>query len=135
MSHVMRICVVSVVALTALLSSQGVAAEEEAVVTIVPSTRITVSMPTGAAAARVNPLGTKPLDSKRLSNRRGGTDAFNEMQLKGTVADNRAINVTTGSNVVTEGAFVGMVGLPLVVQNTGNNVLVQNATIINVQVK
>ena len=135
MSYVMRMQVVSGMALAALLSGQAVAAEQEAVVTSVPPMPIVMSIPTAAPAARINPLGTKPLDSKRLASRRGGTDVLNDMQLKGTVADNRAINVTTGNNVVTDGAFVGMVGLPLVVQNTGNNVLVQNATIINVQVK
>jgi hypothetical protein len=57
------------------------------------------------------------------------------MLLKGVVADNRASNLTTGNNVIAEGSFSGMVGLPLVVQNSGNGVLIQNATIINLQVK
>ena len=50
-------------------------------------------------------LGVKPVDAKVLARKRGGADVINDMQLKGVVADNRAINVTTGSNVITEGAF------------------------------
>jgi hypothetical protein len=87
------------------------------------------------AAERSNPLGVKPVEAKVLVGKRGGTDVVNDMMLKGVVADNRASNLTTGNNVIAEGSFSGMVGLPLVVQNSGNGVLIQNATIINVQVK
>ena len=67
--------------------------------------------------------------------RRGGIDVVNEMMLRGVVANNKASNLTTGSNVIADGAFSNTVGLPLVVQNTGNGVLIQNATIINLQLK
>lgn len=85
-------------------------------------------------STRANPLGVKALDSNSLARRRGGT-GLSDMRLNGVVADNRAINVTTGSNLVTEGAFTNASGLPMLIQNTGNNVLIQNATIVNVQVK
>jgi len=88
-----------------------------------------------AAVEQANPLGIKPVDADALAGRRGGTDVLNDMLLKGVVAGNRASNLTTGSNVVADGSFSGMVGLPVVVQNTGNGVLIQNATIINVQMK
>lgn len=88
-----------------------------------------------AAVERPNPLGVKPVDTKALTARRGKADVVNDMLLKGVVADNRASNLTTGNNVIADGSFTGMVGLPLVVQNSGNGVLIQNATIINVQVK
>ncbi len=88
-----------------------------------------------AAVERPNPLGMKPVDTKTLSARRGKADVVNDMLLKGVVADNKASNLTTGSNVISDGSFSGMVGLPLVVQNSGSGVLIQNATIINVQVK
>ena len=84
---------------------------------------------------RSNPLGIKPVELKALDVRRGGTDVVNEMMLKGVVADNKASHLTTGSNVIADGAFSNTVGLPLVVQNTGNGVLIQNATIINLQLK
>ena len=88
-----------------------------------------------AAVERPNPLGIKPVDSQLLAARRGKADVVNDMLLKGVVADNKASNLTTGNNVIADGSFTGMVGLPLVVQNSGNGVLIQNATIINVQVK
>lgn len=88
-----------------------------------------------AAVERPNPLGIKPVEAKQLNVRRGGTDVVNEMMLKGVVANNRASNLTTGSNAITEGSFSGVVGLPVVVQNSGNGVLIQNATIINLQLK
>ena len=88
-----------------------------------------------AAIERPNPLGIKPVENKLLAARRGKADVVNDMLLKGVVADNRASNLTTGNNVIADGSFTGTVGLPLVVQNSGNGVLIQNATIINVQVK
>lgn len=87
------------------------------------------------AVERPNPLGIKPVEANLLATRRGKADVVNDMLLKGVVADNRASNLTTGNNVIADGSFSGMVGLPLVVQNSGNGVLIQNATIINVQVK
>ncbi len=79
----------------------------------------------------------KVLDQKALAKQRGGTDpgVLNDMKLNGVVSDNRASNLTTGNNAITDGAFSGVSGVPLVVQNSGNNVLIQSATIINVQVK
>ncbi len=75
------------------------------------------------------------MDAKALAMRRGGADVVNDMLLKGVVAGNRASDLTTGNNVIADGAFTGTVGLPMVVQNSGNGVLIQNATIVNVQVK
>lgn len=88
-----------------------------------------------AAVERPNPLGVKPVDATALTVRRGKADVVNDMLLKGVVADNKASNLTTGNNVIAGDSFTGMVGLPLVVQNSGNGVLIQNATIVNVQVK
>jgi hypothetical protein len=87
-------------------------------------------------AALPSPFGAiRALDDKALSYKRGGTDVFSDMKLKGVVADNQATNLTTGSNVISDGAFSGAAGLPMVIQNSGNNVLIQSATIVNVQVK
>jgi hypothetical protein len=88
-----------------------------------------------AVPVRPNPLGLKPVDAKALAMKRGGADVVNDMLLKGVVAGNRASDLTTGNNVIADGAFTGTVGLPMVIQNSGNGVLIQNATIINVQVK
>jgi hypothetical protein len=84
---------------------------------------------------RPTPLGVKPLDRGTLASQRGGTESVSEMWLNGVVSDNKAINLTTGSNLITDGALTGASGLPMVIQNSGNNVLIQSATIVNIQVK
>jgi hypothetical protein len=80
------------------------------------------------------PFGVKPLDGGTLASQRGGTESLSEMWLSGVVSDNKAINLTTGSNFITDGALTGASGLPMVIQNSGNNVLIQSATIVNVHV-
>lgn len=147
MSNAIRIGATGAVVLAALLlaTPRGAAAatEEATAGTTAPSTMLKVQDDAAqgqaaqgeAVVAPAGILGVKPIDAQRLATRRGGTDVFNDMQLKGIVADNRAVNVATGNNAITEGAFAGTSGLPMVVQNTGNNVLIQNATIVNVQVK
>jgi hypothetical protein len=82
-----------------------------------------------------SPFGGKALDQRALATLSGGMDVINDMKLKGIVSDNQAFNLTTGNNAITEGSFAGASGLPTVIQNTGNNVLIQNATIVNVQIK
>jgi hypothetical protein len=88
-----------------------------------------------AVTPKANPLGLKPLDGAALARKRGGTEVLNDMKLRGVVAENSATNVVTGGNVISEGALAGAAGLPTVIQNSGNNVLIQNATIVNVQMK
>jgi hypothetical protein len=75
-----------------------------------------------------------------LEDQRGGTDLgapvpLNGILASGNVSDNRAINVVTGSNSIRDGAFNNTSGIPVVIQNTGANVLIQSATIVNVQLK
>lgn len=75
-----------------------------------------------------------PLQSAQLETYRGGFDIVkNDMQLSSTVANNSAINVLSGNNSIAEGAFANASGLPMVIQNSGSNVSIQNATIVNVQ--
>lgn len=52
----------------------------------------------------------------------------------GVVAGNSAINTETGANSIAGTAFSGAAGLVNTIQNTGNNVLIQNSTIVNVSV-
>jgi hypothetical protein len=81
--------------------------------------------------------GSAAVGAKLLDSQRGGTDVgvLNVSRTSGTVRDNLAYNVSTGSNSITDGALAGAAGLPLVVQNSGNNVLIQNSTIVNMQVQ
>ena len=45
---------------------------------------------------------------------------------------NIATRNTNGNNSISDNAFAGAAGFVTAIQNTGNNVLIQNSTIINV---
>jgi hypothetical protein len=78
----------------------------------------------------------QPVDPDLLSTLRGGREVtHNDMRLDGITAGNVADHVATGANTIAGGAFSGMSGLPLVVQNSGANVLIQNAVIVNVKMQ
>jgi hypothetical protein len=74
-------------------------------------------------------------DLGKLEQSRGGADTRNDMKLDGVVTGNSATNVSTGANTIDTGAFANMSGIPVVIQNSGANVLIQSATIINLQFK
>lgn len=75
----------------------------------------------------------KAIDDNALAGLRGGTETLNSIVSNGTVNNTSAVNVDTGNNSISQGAFANSVGLPTVIQNSGANVLIQNSTIINVQ--
>ena len=80
------------------------------------------------------------LDADHLEGQRGGAETAPALPVSsifssGAVTDNRAVDVITGSNSIRDGAFANASGLPIVIQNTGANVLIQNATIVNVQLR
>jgi hypothetical protein len=58
----------------------------------------------------------------------------NETEQNGTVAGNVAVG-NTGGNSIADHAFEGASGTIMSIQNTGNNVLIQNSTTINVSVE
>jgi hypothetical protein len=77
-------------------------------------------------------------DLGKLEQSRGGTDTSNvtnNTRISGTVNDNNAINVVTGNNTIDAGSFANMAGIPVVIQNTGANVLIQSSTTVNLQFK
>lgn len=74
-------------------------------------------------------------DLGKLERSRGGTDTHNDTNLSGIVTNNSAVNVVTGNNVIDAGSFANMSGIPVVIQNTGANVLIQNSTVVNLQLK
>jgi hypothetical protein len=83
-------------------------------------------------------FGIAAVDTQDLAVSRGGAEldlTLNEAKTTGVVGGNHASNLSTGSNYVNDGSFNGATGFATVVQNSGNNVLIQNATIINLQVK
>ena len=77
-----------------------------------------------------------PLGEEQLSRLRGGSETpWSEMKLNGTVTGNSTVDVVSGNNAIAGGSFANSTGLPTVIQNSGSNVLIQNATIVNVQFK
>lgn len=74
-------------------------------------------------------------DTERLEVSRGGADEVPQARLQGVVGSNSATGVATGNNVIQSGSFANMSGLPVVIQNSGANVLIQNATVINLEMK
>jgi hypothetical protein len=74
-------------------------------------------------------------DIAKLDASRGGADTKTDVKLDGVVTGNSATNVNTGGNVIDAGSFANMSGIPVVIQNSGANVLIQSSTVINVQFK
>ena len=76
-----------------------------------------------------------PVSSDTLAEQRGGDEEIvnNTIHINGDVTNNSATNVVTGANSIQDGSFANASGILSVVQNTGANVLIQTATIVNVQ--
>jgi len=129
---------ISPILLGALLATPVVAqAGEPARLPVVVSHLATVHVAASQDADPADGWG-KTADSALLGDLRGGADVTiteATATLGGTVGGNVANNVTTGFNVIDNGSFSGASGLPVVIQNSGANVLIQNATVINLQLQ
>ncbi|KVD72618.1 hypothetical protein WS62_09600 [Burkholderia sp. ABCPW 14] len=86
----------------------------------------------GAATAHEDSFGVA-MTPEQLDEHRGGDALVGQNYLTGVVSDNTASRVSTGSNSIADGSFANSSGLPTVIQNTGANVLIQNATVLNVR--
>lgn len=75
---------------------------------------------------------------EELDNMRGlgGIDVttLNNMNVRALVEGNTATNNASGFNFIDNGSFVGASGMFSVIQNSGNNVLIQDSTILNVTI-
>jgi len=75
-----------------------------------------------------------PVDTLALERLRGGESTVdNDVLLAGTVENNSADRIVSGSNAISDGAFTNANGINTVIQNTGSNVLIQNGMVVNVQ--
>lgn len=88
-------------------------------------------------ATPVAGLGTA-LDLDGLDGLRGGDGVEldlveNTSRNNGEVVDNHAENILSGSNTLSGDAFSSASGINTAIQNSGSNVLIQNATVVNVQ--
>lgn len=59
---------------------------------------------------------------------------LNTMNVKATLTGNTATNNVTGTNIIDTSAFSGANGMFSVIQNSGNNVVIQDSTIVNVTI-
>lgn len=76
----------------------------------------------------------QPVATQALAGLRGGSEwVSSHIKLLGTTAGNTADHVVTGNNAISAGSFTNLNGIPLVIQNTGANVLIQNAVILQLQ--
>lgn len=77
-----------------------------------------------------NTVLLEDLDNERGQ---GGVDltVLNESNIQGALTDNIANNNITGNNTIDTSSFANAAGIVSVIQNTGNNVLIQNSTIVN----
>ena len=86
-------------------------------------------------AGDVTSLGAA-MSPKALAAQRGGQAVVvNVNELDGKLHDNSAVNTFSGSNYITQDAFSHSSGLPVAIQNSGNNVLIQNSFILNLEMK
>lgn len=84
--------------------------------------------------------GLETVSAEELSGQRGGADLNIEdmiLQLSNatataTVENNSLVSQATGNNTLQSGAFDGAAGIVFAVQNSGNHVVIQNTTMINV---
>jgi len=104
---------------------------------------------TSASASALAPASTltpgfalAPAPASTLEQLRGGSESVappinniaSDTQLRGTTDNNVATNVVTGNNAI-QSSFSNAAGVPVVIQNSGANVLIQNATVVNLQFK
>ncbi|KLV10417.1 MULTISPECIES: hypothetical protein [Photobacterium] len=84
---------------------------------------------------------SEQLSSEMMSVSRGGEyelkldNLYASSEMNGDVAGNAAYNNTTGDNLIDAGSLSNSSGVFNIVQNTGNNVLIQNATVVNLTLK
>jgi hypothetical protein len=109
-------------------SAQSPPLQPAGLATLVPEIVIAVADPAG--------FDGKAVEADQLATLRGGADTVtNTMRLDGAVSGNSAVNVLSGANSIGNGSFSNASGLPIAIQNSGANVLIQNATIINIQMQ
>lgn len=81
---------------------------------------------------------TETVQLEELDNARGreGVDilTLNNMNLRATLTDNQASNTINGANIIDGGSFTQASGITSVIQNSGNNVIIQDSTILNVTI-
>ena len=139
---------VSLVAFALWCSGAGMALAGEPVSPVVPATGAATEAPVPSVPLRAEvPPGWwqvrertvleigAPVDVARLAGMRGGEDDHGSaviIDVDGTVDGNTADRIISGGNTISQGAFDNANGINTVIQNTGTNVLIQNAMVVTV---
>jgi hypothetical protein len=129
----------TVTAATAPEAPAVTAPEAPAAAPAAPAAATAANAPGATAQQPHDPLAAAVIEDSQLNNARGGAESvnanvtLNTNTSSGNVTGNVATNLTTGSNNLSDSAFSNSAGVPIVIQNTGNNVLIQNSTILNLQ--
>ena len=107
-----------------------------AALTVAVSLLLPFASPTRAEDAQAldSAFENKTVPTDVMSAQRGKA-VVTIMDVDGQVAENSVINSVTGRNIVTGGSFTNASGLTTTIQNSGNNVLIQNATILQLDVR
>jgi len=101
----------------------------------VPPSRTTAA-PVDKATVTPAVAGLGPgVDSSVLASLSGGSNVSERIAITVNVSNTSTENVSTGMNWIGGGSFGNAAGLPIVIQNSGNSVLIQNATVVNVQMQ
>jgi len=85
-------------------------------------------------------LESVPLNEAQLLNERGmadmsqdiGTVMLNNGEQNAVLQDNKLQSDMTGNNSIGVGAFSGTSGITTLIQNSGNQVVIQDTTMVNV---
>jgi len=124
---------------TASAPAAGEAAGRQAAPASATAAAASPEASSGDGPAKADPLAAS-VDDGQLGTSRGGAELqspvnlnLNQNNSTGSVSGNVATNLTTGTNNISDSAFSNSAGVPVVIQNTGNNVLIQNSTILNLQ--
>jgi len=133
MRNLLRPLLAATAVAAVLLPGASIAAEEDDA--RLDARFVSVAQPAPGAAAPAW-AGASVVDDRELAQQRGGADLhLNENNASAIVSDNVAMNLSTGNNSINGDSFSGMSGVPMVVQNSGNNVVIQNSTILNLQMQ
>ncbi|WP_254201109.1 MULTISPECIES: hypothetical protein [unclassified Lysobacter] len=118
------------VAVLACLASGMACAQQAPEVVVQPVIEVT---PAVIDATPQDAVFGSAVDPGALADMRGGAEIVdNDILVNGRVEDAIAVDVLSGSNSVA-GSFDSASGINTVIQNTGANVLIQNAMIVNVK--
>lgn len=87
-----------------------------------------------AAASEAALVLEAAVSAEELAGERGqGVELqLSELSETAVLSGNSATGTTSGNNIIDRGAFSGNLGFTTSIQNTGSNVIIQDSTIVNV---